>query len=80
MPFNGVCRVLQSLEQFQDAFLASNESNLDNQIFNTSAIDIQTVDTNNFEGQSFSEDVGSIEDTIKIAGAIPRDSLITMQS
>ena len=74
-------RVLQSLEEFQDAFLASNVSNQDNKTlftFNTFAIKIQEIDTSDeFEGQSFSVNLGSVEDTTNISGTIPPEDLVT---
>ena len=72
--------VLQSLEQFQDAYLASNESNLNNQTvftFNTFAINIHNIDnTDDFEGPSFSVNLGSVEDAMNISKAIPREVLV----
>ena len=77
-------RVLESLQQFQDAYLASNASDQDNKTvftFNTFAIKIQEIDTTNgFGGQSFSVNLGSVEDTTGINGTIPPEDLVTSDS
>ena len=78
-----IIRVLQSLQEFQDSFLAPNASDQleDNKTvftFNTFAIKIQDIDTSaEFQGQSFSVNLGSVEDVANISGTIPQDDLVT---
>ena len=64
--------------------MASNASDQDNKTvftFNTFAIKIQEIDTTNgFGGQSFSVNLGSVEDTTGINGTIPREDLVTSDS
>ena len=74
-------RILQSLQDFQDAYLTPNASDQDNKNvfnFNTFAIKIQEIDTTDgFGGQSFSVNLGSVEDTTGINGTIPLEDLVT---
>ena len=64
--------------------MASNASDQDNKTvftFNTFAIRIQEIDTTDgFGGQSFSVNLGSVEDTTGINGTIPPEDLVTSDS
>ena len=61
--------------------MPSNTSDLDNETvftFKTFAIKIQELDTSDeFEGQSFSVNLGSVEDSMNISGPISPNSLVS---
>lgn len=76
-------RVLDSLERFQDAVVlmpAGNDSvNATPPVFafRTFAIQIQPIDPDTFQGQTFTVDLGSVEESMNITGNIPEESLRT---
>ena len=73
-------RLLESLEQFQDSVVLASDNSTENATntfaFKTFAIQIEEIDPQMYEGQSFSMNLGSVLDTMNIDGNIPADSLI----
>ena len=73
--------MLESLEQFQDKVVLTSENSTENATntfaFKTFAIQIEEIDPQMYQGQSFSVDLGSVQETMEIVGKIPTDSLIT---
>ena len=74
-------RVLESLEQFQDKVVLVPENSTENAMntfaFKTFAIQIEEIDPQMYQGQSFSVDLGSVQDTMNITGKNPTDKLKT---
>ena len=81
--FCNLCRVLQSLESFQDKVIlpASDENSTSNETtatfaFRTFAIQIQEIDPSTYQGQTFTVNLGAVENiSLDINGTIPDDSL-----
>ena len=73
-------RVLDSLESFQDKVILSDDENdtLLERVFafETFALQLQEVDSETYEAQAFTVDLGSIEDILNISGKIPDESLM----
>ena len=76
-------RVLQSLESFQDKAILSvfNENSTSSEMmeatfaFPNFAIQIQEIDQATYQGQTFTVNLGPVEDTLNITNGIPDDSL-----
>ena len=73
-------RVLDSLESFLDRVILSDDENstLQERIFafETFALQLQEVDPESYEAQTFTVNLGSIEDISNISGKIPVESLM----
>ena len=73
-------RLLESLEQFQDLVVLASDNSTENATntfaLKTFAIQIEEFDPQLYQGQSFSVNLGSVQDTMNIDGNIPADSLI----
>ena len=73
--------MLESLEQFQDKVVLAPENSTENATstfaFKTFAIQIEEIDPQMYQGQSFSVNLGSVQDTMNITEKIPADRLKT---
>ena len=73
--------MLESLEKFQDGVnLTSGSEEVNDTItfaFKTFAIRIEEIDPDSYQGQSFSVDLGSVEDTLNVEGKIDQNNLTT---
>ena len=71
--------MLDSLESFQDRVLLSDDENdtLQERVFafETFALQLQEVDSDTYQAQTFTVNLGSIEDISNISGKIPDESL-----
>ena len=72
--------MLDSLESFQDRVVLSDDDNdtLQERVFafETFALQFQEMDPETYEAQTFTVNLGSIEDISNISGKIPDESLI----
>ena len=66
------------MEIFQDKVILSENDTIEDRVFTfeTFALQLQEVDSETYQGQSFFVDLGSIDDVANITGRIPDDSLI----
>lgn len=74
-------RILNSLGIFLDTVDLAFDNTTDNittLAFNTYAVQIQEVDPNNFAGQTFAVNLGSVEQAMNISGAIAQEALVTL--
>ena len=73
-------RVLDSLESFQDKVILSDDENdtLQERVFafETFALQLQEVDPETYQAQTFIVNLGSIEEILNISGKIPDNSLM----
>ena len=73
-------RVLDSLEMFQDKVILTNDENdtLQERVFafETFALQLQEVDPEMYQAQTFTVNLGSIEDISNVSGRIPDNSLM----
>ena len=73
--------MLQSLESFQDKVTLSDENSTSNETtatfaFRTFAIQIQEIDPSTYQGQTFTVNLGAVQNiSLDINGTIPDDSL-----
>lgn len=71
--------MLQSLESFQDKVnISVNSTGSEGTAtfaFRTFAIQIQEIDPTTYQGQTFSVNLGPVEDTLNTTGDIPQESL-----
>ena len=71
-------RLLESLQSFLDEVEISNSTmNQTVFAFKTFALQVQTLDSAEYQGQTFSVDLGSVEEALKLEQKIDRHDLIT---
>ena len=73
-------RLLVSLETFSDSVPLSDNATNNREVYTLDnfAIQVQDVDRDNFEGETFSVDLGTVEEAINRTNEIDENRLVTM--